>query len=141
MRKWGSLVCLPRAHPSPVYLEAKLSLPSSALVAGSLSAVPDPAGRRAAEADASRPAPPAHLAAPGAAHLGGRRCRFLLAPPEQSFQQSEGRDSGCYSAGSGLPALLSTCEPESELQCSLGSSLPFGGAPGPGVQGLTVGEG
>ncbi|XP_014303174.1 protein SFI1 homolog isoform X6 [Myotis lucifugus] len=33
--------------------------------------VPDSAGRRAAEADARRPAPPAHPAAPGAAHLGG----------------------------------------------------------------------
>lgn len=42
--------------------------------------MPDPAEDRAAEADARRPAPPANASALGAAHLGGRRCCFLLAP-------------------------------------------------------------
>ena len=64
----------PNSDPSPRWLLSPLS------------AVPGPAGSGAAEADASRPAPPAQRAAQGAAGMGGRNCCF---PPDLAVGTGE----------------------------------------------------
>lgn len=77
------LLCVEGAHPRTQNRENGQIMgctvplnPAPALGLDQVEGGPGPAQCRAATADASRPASPAHLAAQGAADLEGRRCHF-----------------------------------------------------------------